>query len=198
MPSLKNAHPGSAEAMTQNPVTRSEQHFRRIDMRGYARSDGLFEVEGRVTDRKSEPFTALLGGRDVPANQALHDMGVRLVFDRSMTIVDVETFTEAAPYSMCPAGGQSLQALKGLRMTSGWSKRIRDVLANPNTCTHLMHLLVPMATVAFQTLSPVRRDEGLARDADGRPLKIDSCYAYGAGQALVQQHWPEYYRPGKP
>jgi hypothetical protein len=122
-------------------------------------------------------------------------MGVRIVFDRSMTVIDVETFTEAAPYSMCPAGGQSLQALKGMRMTSGWSKRVREVLANANTCTHLMQLLAPMATVAFQTLSPVRRAEDMARDTTGRPLKVDSCYAYGASQALVRQHWPEYYRP---
>ena len=37
--------------------TREELHFRRIDMRGYRRSDGLLEVEGRVTDRKPTDFT---------------------------------------------------------------------------------------------------------------------------------------------
>lgn len=31
-------------------ITREELHFRRIDMRGYRRSDDLYEVEGRVTD----------------------------------------------------------------------------------------------------------------------------------------------------
>ena len=50
-------------------VTKEELHFRRIDMRGYRRSDGLFEVEGRVTDRKSYDFAALAAcGRSVRAH----------------------------------------------------------------------------------------------------------------------------------
>ena len=57
-------------------VTREELHFRRIDMRGYRRSDGLLEVEGRVTDRKPNDFTPYSGGRHVPAGVPVHDMGV--------------------------------------------------------------------------------------------------------------------------
>lgn len=178
-------------------VSRTELHFRRIDMRGFARSDGLFEVEGRVTDRKREAIAGWLGGRDVPANEPLHDMGVRIVFDQAMTVVDIETFTDAAPYAICPGGGQSLQALKGVRMSSGWSQRVRALLANAHTCTHLMQLLAPMATTAFQTLSRSRRAADLARDTTGRPTKVDSCYAYGASNGLVRNNWPEYYSPNK-
>jgi len=41
---------------TESGVAREELHFRRIDMRGYRRSDGLYEVEGRVTDVKPRDF----------------------------------------------------------------------------------------------------------------------------------------------
>lgn len=181
--------------MANENVTRSELHFRRIDMRGFERSDGLFEVEGRVVDTKSMLFKGWLGGRDVPAHEPIHDMGVRIVFDLQMTVIEIETFTDAAPYGNCPGGGQSLQALKGARMSSGWSNQVRERLASATTCTHLMQLLMPMATVAFQTLGNVRRAEDPPRDATGRPLKIDSCFAYGASEALVRDHWPEYYRP---
>jgi len=42
-------------------VTRNELHFRRIDIRGFRRSDGLFEVEGRVVDRKPHDFEPIFG-----------------------------------------------------------------------------------------------------------------------------------------
>ena len=58
-----------------------------------------------------------------------------------------------------------------------------------------MELLIPMATTAFQSLSEL----GLSRierlDRTGRPVKIDSCFAYGAERELVRRRWPEYYRP---
>lgn len=181
--------------MTDPIVTRNELHFRRIDMRGYARSDGLYEVEGRVVDRKPEAFTSWLDGRDVPANAPIHDMGVRIIYDKTMKVHAVETFTDATPYAICPGGGAALQTLVGLSMTKGWSREVRERLSGAVSCTHLMQLLMPLATVAFQSMGALRRSSVLERDATGRPLKVDSCYAYGAGQELVKKHWPEFYEP---
>jgi len=83
-------------------------------------------------------------------------------------------------------------------MTSGWSSEVKRRLRGARSCTHLMELLIPMATTAFQSLSA----SGLTRvdrlDITGRPIKIDSCYAYGAQRELVRRKWPEYYRPPPP
>ncbi len=178
-------------------VTREECHFRRIDMRGFKRSDGLFELEGRVTDRKAIDFVPHSGGRLVPANEPIHDMGVRLVFDEQMEVHDVQTFTEAAPYDQCPEGGRALQSIKGLRMTSGWSKEVRSRLGGARSCTHLTGLLIPLATVAVQTLSELNKTRPERLDATGRPVKIDSCYAYGAERELVRSRWPAFHLPVK-
>jgi hypothetical protein len=72
---------------------------------------------------------------------------------------------------------------------------VRRRLGGAQSCTHLMELLIPMATAAIQSLSAVRRVRPDELDATGRPKRIDSCYAYGAQQELVQLRWPEYYRP---
>jgi hypothetical protein len=184
--------------MNDTAVTREELHFRRIDMRGYKRSDGLYEVEGRVTDRKPHDFVPLLGGKEVPANEPLHDMGVRIVYDVQMKVHDIQTFTEAAPYAICPEGGRALQSLKGLNMTAGWSNEVRSRLSGSRSCTHLMQLLMPLATVAFQTMSARRKSAPVVLDPSGRPAKIDSCYAYGAERELVRIHWPEFYQPPSP
>jgi hypothetical protein len=182
-------------SLFDDSVTREELHSRRIDMRGFRRSDGLFEVEGRVVDRKPYDLEALDGGRATPAHEAIHDMGVRLVFDSDMVVHGVQTFTDSAPYPACPEGGRALQSLVGMRMVSGWSKEVRSRLGGPQACTHLMELLIPLATVAFQSLSYLQRTRPERLDAHGRPVKIDSCYAYGAGRELVRLRWPQFHRP---
>jgi hypothetical protein len=164
---------------------RRELHYRRIDMRGYARRDGLYEVEGRVIDRKPHAHTPPShGGRPVAAGEPLHDMGVRLIFDEHMVVREIETFTDCS--------------LKGLRLASGWSQEVRNRLGGARSCAHLRELLVPMATTAFQSLSALRMSQPDRLNATGRPVKIDSCYAYGAEREIVRMRWPQFHRPPSP
>ncbi|HHX4174578.1 TPA: DUF2889 domain-containing protein, partial [Burkholderia contaminans] len=58
-------------------------------------------------------------------------------------------------------------------------------------------LLGPIATTAYQTMVGMRKSSLEARDSDGKPLKIDSCHAYGASRDLVKRLWPEYHRPSE-
>lgn len=178
-------------------VTREELHFRRIDMRGWRRSDGLYEVEGRVTDRKPHDFTSPNGTKLVPAGTPMHDMGVRLVFDDAMVVRAVSTFTESAPYADCLMGGEALQSLKGLRIAGGWSREVRTRLGGAQSCTHLMELLIPMATTAYQSLTLLRAGRPDVLDRDGRPVKVDSCYAYASDREVVMRKWPGFYTGNK-
>ena len=185
------------QTAVKDAVTREELHFRRIDMRGFRRSDGLFEIEGRVVDRKPGGFNPRFG-RTVPANQPIHDLGVRLVFDDQMVVLEVETFTDAAPHAACPEGGRALQAIKGARMSSGWSKEVRSRLGRAASCTHLVEILIPLATTAFQSVAAERMNEPDPVDHEGRPLKIDSCYAYAAHGDLVKLRWPAFHQSEQP
>ena len=176
-------------------VTREEIHHRQLSIRGYRRSDGLFEVEGHISDRKSHDFQTFRGGRNVAANTPLHDMVVVLVFDQDMVVQSVRTSMNAYPYEVCVGGGDSLQVLVGLRIGAGWNSEVRKRLSVCDTCTHVRDLLAPMATTAFQTMAETRRHQPDQRNATGRPTKIDSCYAYSASRELVKRHWPDYYQP---
>ena len=178
---------------TNGGVTRHELHHRRIDMRGWGRSDGLYEVEGSVVDRKPHDFTSPTAGVRWRAGEPIHDMGVRLVYDDTMVVHDVSTFTSSAPHQTCFAAGPTLQSLKGLRMSAGWRAEVRKRLSGAQSCTHLMELLYPMATVAFQTLTLVRAGRPDVLDNAGKPVKIDSCYAYASDREVVQRRWPAFY-----
>jgi hypothetical protein len=176
-------------------VEREELHFRRIDIRGWRRSDGLFEVEGSIVDRKPHPMTLETpnGPRVLPANEPLHEMGVKLVFDEDMLVHDATAFTTSAPYDECFAAGSPLQALKGMHISAGWSRELQRRLGGVLSCTHLLGILNPVAAAAFQSLTMLRLDRPVALADDGRPAKVDSCYAYAADRSVVLHRWPAFY-----
>ena len=173
-------------------VPRDELHLRRIELRGYRRHDGLYDIEARMVDTKTSEIT-LLNGRLLPAGDALHDMSVRMVVDEALTVIDIVASTDASPFGICREATDTLQTMKGLRIAHGWSQAVRERLSGRQGCTHLTELLGPLATVAFQTLSEVRLSKPTAVDAKGKPLKIDSCYAYASDREIVRRLWPKYY-----
>ncbi|MDN7997859.1 DUF2889 domain-containing protein [Burkholderia multivorans] len=186
-------HAAATERVTREPL-----HTRQITFEGFRRSDGLFEIEGYLTDRKPHDFAPPSSPRVVPANEPIHDLGLRVVFDLDMIVHEVETFIRAYPYRECPGGGATLQALVGLRIGAGWSGEVRKRLPPGDTCTHLREILIPLATAAIQTVNPLRSQTLLdATDASGKPLKVDSCFAYGASRELVLQRWPAFHRPDR-
>ena len=187
-------HCGGPESGSEHGLSRREMHWREISMRAFERSDGLYEVRGRVIDRKPHDHASIRSDRIVPAGEPVHDLGVCLVFDEDLTVRDVSTFSKAYPYEQCPEGGRALSLLKGLRMTAGWGSEVRKRLGGAASCTHLRELLMPMATTAFQAVSARRMQLPERLDVSGRPLKVDSCYAYGAERKLVQQFWPNFHR----
>lgn len=66
-------------------VPRDELHLRRIEVRGYRRHDGLYDIEARISDTKTDPMH-LESGAALPAGAPLHDMWVRLVLDDELTV----------------------------------------------------------------------------------------------------------------
>jgi hypothetical protein len=181
--------------MSAEPVTREPLHQRHIDMQAYRRSDGLFEVSAHLTDRKSRDFKPQAGKRTFPAGAPIHDLGVTLIFDIDMIVRQVDTFMASHPYDSCPGGGDSLQALVGLRIGAGWNSKVRERLPNCDTCTHLKELLTPLATAAIQATVGLRPSSLENRNSDGTPSKIDTCHAYAATRGIVKEVWPEYYQP---
>ncbi|WP_074171473.1 DUF2889 domain-containing protein [Caballeronia temeraria] len=183
----------SFENRNRSPlITRDELHHRRIDMRGYRRSDGLFEVEAILTDRKSHNFTPASGGKTVSPGQPLHNMGVCLVFDAEMTVREAHTFIADAPYDTCVGGGENFRSLEGLRIASGWTGEVKRRLVGARSCAHLRELLIPLATTAIQTMIALRVNDPEPVDEHGRPMKINSCFAYSDAGEIVARRWPQY------
>lgn len=172
---------------------REEMHVRRIEMRAYRRTDGLIDVEGRVTDQRAKQMKLFAGDRVVAPGELVHDLWVRLIVDDALHIRDVETASDSRPYPMCSEGGANFGRLIGLRIGPGWSHAVKQRLGRAEGCTHLMELLIPMATAAWQAIAEIRLARPDQLDASGRPVRIDGCTAFAADRGLVAIRWPAHY-----
>ena len=176
-------------------------HRRDFAFDAYLRPDGLYEIEGRMTDRKNYAFPNDWRGTIEP-NEPLHDMRVRVVLDESFTIAEVTAETAASPFEICSAITPDFAALKGERIGKGWTRLLRQKFGGDRGCTHHVELLRTLATVAFQTIygdQQRRRRETrsvppTADAGDGkRPDFIGTCHALAADSDVVKQNWPQFY-----
>ena len=140
---------------------RKAQHIRRYEAIGYLREDGLYDIEGHLTDEKTYPFDNRWRGTVVPGEK-LHDMHLRLTINDDMEIVAVEAATEASPFSLCSDITASYQQLVGLRIVSGFSRKALERIGGVKGCTHISELL--------RVLGRGRLSDPLA----GHPCKTES------------------------
>jgi hypothetical protein len=192
------------------PVEREAVHKRSIEINGYRRDDGLYDIEAQLTDTKSFGQTSYDRGF-IPAGEPVHGMWLRLTVDETMRIVGAEAVSDFTPYVMCPTAAPNFSRLVGLRIKAGFLREANHLVGGTAGCTHLRELLQQMATTAFQTISPARvrkemQSEGAATkpgsdrvDAritekmGGAPKILNTCLAYSANGPLVQRRWPHLY-----
>lgn len=177
---------------------RTMMHERRIDCRGYRRADGLWDIEGTLADVKSYAFLNAHRGTVTPGDP-LHAMALRLTVDDSLTIHDAEAAADKVPYDLCPAIAPAFKKLIGLTIGPGFRAKVKARVGGIEGCTHLVELIWPLATTAFQTVYPIlARETGELPTGDGsaarrRPKVLNTCHVYASNSPVVQQFWPDYY-----
>jgi hypothetical protein len=181
--------------MPLSPPAAARQHIhtRRVEVRGYRREDGLWDIEGHLADTKTYSFANMDRG-EIPAGEAVHDMWLRLTVDDELKIHAVEAVTDGAPYGVCPAITPNFQRLVGVRIGPGFRRELKQRLGGREGCTHLVELLGPIATTAYQTVFPLKSNEERAAGAPRRrPGVLDTCHALASDSEVVKKHWPEFY-----
>lgn len=177
-------------------IDREPVHTRAIECRSFRRADGLWDIEGHLTDVKAYSFFNDFRGEIVPG-EPIHDMWLRLTVDRDFIVQAVEAVTDKGPYELCPAILPSFQKLKGLKIGPGWNRRVREHLGASRGCAHLVDLLRPIATVAFHTVrwssaahSP-ETETPAPKPAQRPPL--NTCHVWSSEGEKVRTEFPEFY-----
>jgi len=189
------------------PVGRQHLHTRRVTCQGFYRDDGLFDIEGRITDEKTYEHANHWRGT-LPPGEFVHDMSIRLTLDHRFTIVDVEAVTDSSPYRICGDVTPNFKKLIGLRVGPGFTRAVRQRLGGVHGCTHLVELLGPVATTAFQTAGsrkvnelqlahrikigkpPKPRDPG---QPPRKPHMLDNCYSWASDSEVTKRWVPQFY-----
>ena len=95
------------------PADRELLHNRDIVLRGYARADGLYDIEAQLTDTKSYPFENQDRGTIAPG-EALHGMWVRMTVGEDMVIRACEAVSDFTPFTICPRAAPNFARLAGV------------------------------------------------------------------------------------
>ncbi len=176
------------------PVERELEHTRVIHCHGYSRADGLWDIEAQMVDTKPFSFPNQDRGGTIQADEALHDMKVRLTIDKNLLIHAAEAVTDASPFNYCVKINAAYQQLVGLSIGPGWNQRIKSLFGRNQGCTHISELMGTMATVSIQTLfgSKATRDldSTLGKPRPLNPVLLNSCHAFDEKGELVQERWP--------
>lgn len=212
--------PGLSPAAAREPI-----HERILECHGYRRADGLWDIEGRLTDRKSYGFDNAFRNR-IEAGDAIHDMVIRLTVDIDFLIVAAEAASNATPYEPCAGIAPDYACLAGLRIGAGFNRAVQERLGGAAGCTHHTELVGRLATVAIQTIGPLRdREKARKKEqeeteaaAGGRtasqmetgeagtgpvrarrvPPHLDRCHALRRDGPVVREHYSDFYTGSDP
>ena len=180
------------------PAPRRHRHTRAISCEGYQREDGLWDIEARIVDTKPfryhEPFRGLR-----EPGQAVHDMALRLTIDNKMVVRDIEVAMFEVPYAPCNGALPAFKRLIGRKIGAGWRRAVQECVGGVKGCTHLRELLLPAATVAFQTLGSWPEDGQPVPKPDPdyqteRPHFVDGCKAWASDGEIVATLYPHFHR----
>jgi hypothetical protein len=176
---------------------RKLMHTRAIECKGYEREDGLWDIEAQLTDTKTYVHTRRHGGTERHPGEPVHHMWLRLTIDLDMHIHDAEAVTETGPYPYCGNITPNFKSLVGLTIGKGWRREIAARLGGVKGCTHLVELLGPLGTTAFQATGRARDARNAAKPITRKPYQIGSCHVSKEDSPVVLERWPQYHSAAK-
>ena len=165
----------------RNPV-----HIRQTEIKTYDLGDHQVLLEATLKDTRTPPSS-----EDSPAGQMVlvHDLVARIrVQGPDLTIVAAEAEMPHIPREMCREVLPHMPKLVGLRIVSGYTQKVKDLIGEVKGCSHLTHLFISLGPAAVQgywaTYGRKPEARSLANPAISRV--IDSCRVWRRDGPLVR------------
>ncbi len=169
-------------------AARTLAHTRVLRFETYRREDGLWDVEGHLTDHSNHDVNLVWGGIR-SRGDALHDMVIRLTVDDTLRIVDALAVSDMHPYpGICSRIEPDYKCLVGLTLARGFRKNVQELFGGVRGCTHLTEMLGNFPTAMIQAMAS-RRQHGDVKD---KPPQLDRCHALDTRGEIVAQYYPRW------
>ncbi len=130
-------------------LNKTKLHTRQISAETYVVDEDHLLVAGVLKDDRIRE-SCRSTGELIPAG-TIHHMVIRLLLRLpSLVIDDLEVEVISSPYSECLETCEVMNGMKGVSISSGFSKKVRSLAGGPRGCAHLVSLLLVMGQAAFQ------------------------------------------------
>lgn len=166
-------------------------HSRNISIDCYETADGNLFVEAALTDERYVPFFLYTGNR-VHEPGVIHGMNARMTIRvPDLTILDADADMPVVPIEACTEVRDSIRRLVGMRIRSGFTNEVRQMLGKTAGCQHLTNLVMTMSSGAVQGLwtimSRLRGTNSPRRPFLDPTLLLDSCWLWRSGGPLADR-----------
>ncbi len=130
-------------------TTNRKIHSRQIDVATYKAAVDTFIVEGVLKDERLADSYGPTGKLSPPGT--IHHMIIRMqVKGPDLIIEDIEVEMPTLPNEFCIETIECLEPIKGMRIVSGFTSKVKNLVGGVKGCVHLVALLTAMAPAAFQ------------------------------------------------
>jgi hypothetical protein len=162
-------------------------HNRNLDISTYACDAEHVLLVGELKEQRYVGFINHVGERVEP--EIYHHMKIELlIYTKTMTIKDVAVILPRVPRDDCSTMATSLDHIKGMDITRGFSSQIRKTVGGNKGCVHLNTLLLAMTPAAVQGSwinNAWQHKEAGQADSDISNHLVDSCWTWRKSGPLV-------------
>ncbi|MDE2429023.1 MAG: DUF2889 domain-containing protein [Burkholderiales bacterium] len=180
--------------LSSSTTRRTLKHTRAIQIEAFARDDGLWDLDARITDHKPREIALASGTRR--QGDALHDLSLRVTIDLQMNVVDAYAVSEAVPYpGYCETIGPEYKKLIGLNLLRQFRQGVKERMQGIQGCTHLTELAQILPTAAVQAFAGdvVDTRDGASDSQDtNQPFQLNRCHALRLDGPAVVQYYPRW------
>ena len=163
-------------------------HARNIEISTYEYDDEYIVVEGEL---KEDALIAIYISGEKHQPHTVHHMVIRMLIEcSSLTIKEINVEMPGIPYDECIETSNSLDMIKGLRISPGFTSKVKKSLKGNKRCVHLTTLLLAMAPAAMQGFWVYSSREPGGNGISSDMIKdylIDSCWVWRRDGELVSR-----------
>ena len=159
-------------------------HTRTIEVNTYEYDNQRLVVEGCLTDHRLQEFHLATGEKRSPG--ILHQIIIHLLVNKAtLEIEDLHVEMPTVPREECLETTSSMETVKGLRITSGFTSRVKTLVGSGNGCQHLVALLTAMGPSTVQGYAAYNNHKSPGFILDMIPMLVNTCWTWRAEGPLI-------------
>jgi hypothetical protein len=161
-------------------------HTRKMEIHTLDLGDHQILVEGKLMDTRVSQSPP---GEPEQGPILVHHLIARVwVQGPDLTIAAAEAEMPTIPREICPQALPATQKLVGLKIRTGFTQKVKDLIGDVKGCSHLTNLFLTMGPVAVQGYFAAYGKASGARPLDHPALSrvIDSCHVWRKDGSYVK------------